>query len=1116
MKMLAWNVMGLNHPRKQNGVKKELVKSGARVIGLFETKFKNDMCAVEVWMRLHFPGWRYSSNFHLDHRGRVLVMWDPCHVDLEVIGASSQHIGCIVTDRTSGERYGTCFVYGLFTISHRSRIWEWVEQLMSSHSLPWIVLGDFNNVMRAEERINGRPVDMRECRDMLAACQRLGLEDAHTTNSDIFTWSDGKIWSRIDRVLINDGWHGSEVGCHVHYVDKWFLSDHKLALVSVSRNEVEKGRAFKFHNMWAEHEEFMDIVSANWRTPLRGTYQFRLCALIRGMKAPLRELNRLAFSHISTRAATANEALSEAMNSMRLNPESEIALRHLESAKKESERLNKAERTFLGQQAKATYVLQGDRCTRYFHALMKANGRRDHIASVIRRNGTPTTSEGEVASEFIEYFQGLFGSEVPTTEPQEGMFAEGPSVTEEDCGLLVQGVSNREIKEALHSIDDTKAPGPDGFSSKFFKATWEVTGGELCAAVKEFFANGKLLRQLNHTTISLIPKSENPSRVEHYRPISCCNVVYKIISKIMAKRLGGCLGYVIDPVQAAFVAGRAMTDNIFLVQELLRRYNVRRDTKRCFLNIDLAKAYDTITWPFLRFAMRSIGLPQRFIEWVMECVTSASYSVKVNHTVHGHFIGKRGLRQGDPLSPLLFVICMEFLTRLIRAETDRPEFHYHQQCEQMRITHLMFADDVVLFCRGDVGSVRILMGCLRKFEGMSGLAVSVQKSAVYTASVPEHEAEVLRAETGFGTGTFPFRYLGIPISPHGLRVVHYQPLLDKMRGLLNAWSRRTLSFAGRRELIASVLQGVAGFWLGILPVPDTVLKDLETMCRSFLWRWPKVRWTSVCKPRREGGLGLIELRSWNQAFMAKHLWHIVAARDSLWIKWIRHKYLQVLEPKDWLVHRTDSLLVKAILRTRDRIVVLEGANVELGEVLDGWCTGGKFRVSAAYEALREHGDRVRWHKEVWSGLGTPKHGFILWLAVLGRLSTYDRMWFLDADPACPLCSVEEIETHEHVFFQCSYAGAIWSAVRAHFRIPNSVSSIPRALRWLRRRARTSGCLDRARVVALSTTVYYIWRARNVAIFDEELMPIDGVIRLVLSHIYRVLYDRFPTRVVEEL
>src|ERR1044071_6925654 len=213
----------------------------------------------------------------------------------------------------------------------------------------------------------------------------------------------------------------------------------------------------------------------------------------------------------------------------------------------------------------------------------------------------------------------------------------------------------------------------------------------------------------------------------------------------MTMRLARVLSKIIDPAQSAFVEGRLMSDNIFLVQELLKKYLFTRETKRCFLNIDLAKAYDTISWSFLRFALDHLGVPHIFSSWIMECVQTASYSIKVNKSLFGHFQGKRGLRQGDPLSPLLFVICMEVLTRLIKKDTSSREFSYHQFCESTRLTHLMFADDIVLFCKGEIKSIKVLLGCLTKFQGMSGLSVNLAKSSIFLGSVPLSEKAALIA-----------------------------------------------------------------------------------------------------------------------------------------------------------------------------------------------------------------------------------------------------------------------------------------------------------------------------------------------------------------------------------
>jgi len=401
---------------------------------------------------------------------------------------------------------------------------------------------------------------------------------------------------------------------------------------------------------------------------------------------------------------------------------------------------------------------------------------------------------------------------------------------------------------------------------------------------------------------------------------------------------------------------------------------------------------------------------------------------------------------------------------------------------------------------------------LERFRIMSGLRVNVSKSSMFVASVSDLEREDMMEITGFKPGVFPFRYLGIPISDCGLKVIQFKPLLDKISGYLNAWAKKTISFAGRRELIASVLQGSAGFWLAILPAPTTVLNSLVSICTKFLWRRPRVRWTHLCVPRKEGGLGFLDFKVWNECFMVKYFWHILERRDSLWVRWVHHRCIGLGNPLEWCAHSGDSPLIKAIVRARARVEGIEGRTLSIPDTLSGWCMGDKFKVSKAYEELRARRPEVWWFGVVWPAHNAPKHSFILWLATLGRLSTYDRLLFLDVDPGCRLCGAE-LETHEHLYFECPYAAEVWRLARAQFRIPTEAASIQSSLRWLHGLARGDSCLAKARVYALSAAVYQLWLARNSRVFDNNLIPVEVVARLIISRVYTLLHQRFPFREV---
>ncbi|KAL0313711.1 UNVERIFIED_CONTAM: hypothetical protein Scaly_2908000 [Sesamum calycinum] len=275
----------------------------------------------------------------------------------------------------------------------------------------------------------------------------------------------------------------------------------------------------------------------------------------------------------------------------------------------------------------------------------------------MNETGRILTEHDEVVDEFVSFYQRLLGGE-RRREFLDLRYLRPWArhvVTPDECMELVQSVTREEIKDAFFDIAEDKAPGPDGYSFGFYKAAWPVIGEEVVKAILEFFTTGRLLKQVNTTILALIPKVRVPSLVSDFRPISCCNVLYKVITKIIVQRLRSVLDKMISPSQNAFVPGRSIGDNILLAQEIFSGYNRQGLPMRCALKVDLRKAYDTVEWDFLSAVLHLFGFPDIFIGWIEECVTTPMFSVCINGNPHGFFKGSRGLRQGDPMSPFLFV-----------------------------------------------------------------------------------------------------------------------------------------------------------------------------------------------------------------------------------------------------------------------------------------------------------------------------------------------------------------------------------------------------------------------------------------------------------------------------
>ena len=259
-------------------------------------------------------------------------------------------------------------------------------------------------------------------------------------------------------------------------------------------------------------------------------------------------------------------------------------------------------------------------------------------------------------------------------------------------------------------------------------------GIDVSFAILDFLNSGRMLGSINFTHIVLIPKVTSPQRMSQFRPISLCNVLYKIASKVLVNRMKYILPQVISDSQSAFVLGRMITDNVIIAFETIHYLKNLRvgNNAQMAVKLDMSKAYDRVEWNFLEAIMLKLGFHGRWVQLIMVCVTTVSYVIMVNGEPHGYVKPQRGLRQGDPLSPYLFLLCAEGLLVLLRKAERDSLIRGISICRRApRISHLFFADDSIVFCRATNDECVALQNLLALYANASGQVVNSDKTALF-------------------------------------------------------------------------------------------------------------------------------------------------------------------------------------------------------------------------------------------------------------------------------------------------------------------------------------------------------------------------------------------------
>ncbi|GAU12283.1 hypothetical protein TSUD_141910 [Trifolium subterraneum] len=736
---------------------------------MVNTKKQNKKYIVYIAINL------YSSVHHVEARGHSGGIWLLKQQGSNITADVFEVYKDTITVRLSlgNAKWFLSGIYASPVNSSRLDLWNNFTELRRDITEPWLLMGDFNEIIRPSEQKGGTYSHSRAV-PLLNVMNNCNLVDVKTTGG-LFTWSrpctgNRMVFRKLDRVLADVPWCMAFLEAYVEVLCK-FHSYHKPLLLRCGLPRQNYGpRPFRFEAAWIIHPDYSDIVKVAW-----GKTAGDFIGSLQQVQHDSIIFNKECFGNIRKRKAHLERRLKGIQNALeRVDSARLIYLqRDLQQA---YDLILRQEEIHWYQKAIEDWIKLGDRNTKFFHTKTVIRRKRNKIHGLHLPNGLWCTDDDLLRGEAHNYFKKLFCSSSPSALNGINDGPHSPTLNEEACRSLTSQITKEEVAQALNQMHPFKAPGPDRFQGIFFKQYWHIIGDDVVRLISTVFETGGFPPSLSETLIALIPKMDCPNNFKEFRPISLCNTVYKLITKIMVNRLRPFLNQIIGPYQSSFLPGRGTTDN-----------------------------------------------PVRLS------------------------------RNGPPLS------------------------------------HLFFADDVLLFAKATKSQALNIASTLKSFADYSGLQVNVSKSKVFFSSnIRRGKISSIVTSTGINRTLSLEKYLGFPMMHGRLQRRDFEFLEEKISKSLASWKHNLLNKAGRMTLVKSVLNSIPNYYMQIAWLPQSTCDFIDRMARNFLWKGSSdtgmhlVGWDKITKPKKLGGLGIRKAREANTSLLDGFHYRLGNGNNSFW------------------------------------------------------------------------------------------------------------------------------------------------------------------------------------------------------------------------------------------
>ena len=1027
---------------------------------------------------------------------------------------------------------------------------QFLEQVSTwvDPSVPTVLCGDFNTVFdRSLDRAGSNASDTsRESSSTLShlfdACCVIDTWRYFHPSSSGFTWmsSDGSVSSRIDLIGCPYVWVPSVSSCDILPCP---YSDHCAVLLRVTVPDVVPPGPglWKLNISILEEEEYVRQVGefwSNWRgrksqfpslnkwweegkSRIKGL-SIRYCCSKSSASSVRRDLLSRLSAHLKERVDNGHLSLVGVYQSVL----QQLADLDVEVAKGAQVR------------ARARWIEEGECSSAYFFRLEKKRGADRWIAAVRNDVGAIVSSPDDLCQSFASFYSSLFSAELIDDVAQESLLnnveSSLPSDQSDSCeGLL----SVEECFEALTGMARRKAPGLDGLPAEFYLKFWSVLGQDLVEVLNSCYGAGSLTLSQRRGVISLSFKKGDRLDMRNWRPISLLNVDYKLAARAVAARLLKVIHLIVAKDQTCGVPGRYIGENVAFLRDVVS-YATTFDAPVVILSLDQEKAFDRVDWNFMHATLRKMGFGTSFLKWVNLFYTSVQSSVNVNGYLSRFFSLSRGVRQGCPLSPLLYVLVAEVLACNIRANPRIKGLCLPGSSDPLSPISQYADDTSLVVCSDD--AIRACFEVYDVYERGSGSKLNLSKSKGLWLGPWANRSD---PPVTLDWSSVKIKVLGVFLGPGNLDDVNWKPRITAVENTLSSWRQRILSFCGRALVINALALSRVWYVASLIHMPPWVLGELLRLLFSFFWKGKKdlVARVVVVQAPSVGGCSVVDVKLKVQSLLVQWVKRFVRAQSS-WSVFLGFWFHSVFNSSPTEVFSRpfafspralppfyQSLLLAwravdgSFSRSRSALV-MASTDPHQFALASSMSAKSAYLYLLSVNFVPPHCEEkflplygslywpTTWRQLSFCPLDRPVID-VAWQVAHGVLYTADRLvsFGYDYDPNC-FCGA--LETPSHLFFECALAQSVLGWIQSlMFRTSSLCPSLLCRHVLFGFSASELAVVPRVFVYLLNLAKYFLWRARNDYRFREVrpgALPLMEVIKARAKCHLVLFFKRFKS------